>query len=46
MGNQVSNTDKHVKLYITYLNHYGFIKETKKVKINYTIAEAQTISPK
>jgi hypothetical protein len=32
-NNHVSNTNKqHAKLYITYLNHYGFLQETKEVK--------------
>ena len=32
-SNQVLNTNKqHVKQYITYLNHYGFLQETKEVK--------------
>jgi len=30
MRNEVSGTKQHVKLYITYLNHYGFIQVTYK----------------
>jgi len=46
-NNLVSNTDKqHVTLYITNLNHYGFLQKTKGKKINYTTAEAYTVQPR
>ena len=47
MRNKVTNTNKqHVTLYITYINHYGFTQETKKVKDELPIAEAHRISPR